>query len=60
MNYTIEARWAKVAEDATLTFALARIRAKRPKYAKLAACVESLKKLLGRKGRQKKDPPKAE
>jgi hypothetical protein len=51
MNYTIESRWAKVAGDATATFSLARIRARRSGQEKLAAVVENLRKLLGRKGK---------
>lgn len=51
INYTIESRWARVAAAATLTFSVARIRAKNPGQAKLAAVVENLRKLLGRKGK---------
>ena len=51
MNYTIEARWAKIAADATLTFTLASIQAKDPGQAEVAAAVENLRKLLGRKGK---------
>ena len=51
LNYTIESRWAKVAAAATLTLSLARIRARNPRAAKLAAVVENLRKLLGRKGK---------
>jgi hypothetical protein len=51
MNYTIESRWANVAAAATLAFSLARIRARHPGEAKLAAVVENLRKLLGRKGK---------
>jgi hypothetical protein len=51
MNYTIEARWAKIAADATLTFSLASIQAKDPGQAEVAAAVENLRKLLGRKGK---------
>lgn len=51
MNHTIESRWAKVAAAATLTYSLARIRAKDSEEAKLAAVVENLDKLLGRKGK---------
>jgi hypothetical protein len=54
LNYTIEARWAKVASDALLTLGVAKRRARRPGAAKLAAVVETLVKLLGRKGRKKK------
>lgn len=51
INYTVESRWAKIAAAATLTFSLARIRARRPEEAKLAAVIENLRKLLGRKGK---------
>jgi hypothetical protein len=40
-----------------LTFTLAGIKAKDPGQAKLAAVVESLGKLLGRRGRKKKKKP---
>jgi hypothetical protein len=44
-----------------LTFSVASRRARRPGEAKLAACVQSLSKLLGRKGRKKTKPaPKPE
>ena len=51
INYTIESRWAKVAAAAMLTFTMARIAARNPDETKLAAVVESLRKLLGRKGK---------
>ena len=54
MKYTIEARWAKVAEAAMQSFTLASIMAEDPRETKLAAVVESLRKILGRKGRKKK------
>jgi hypothetical protein len=54
MNYTIEARWSRVAAAAMLTFSVASIRARHPEEAKLAACVERLGKLLGRRGKKAK------
>lgn len=54
MNYTIEARWSRLAEAAMLTFSLAKIRARNPGQGALAARVQSLSKLLGRRGPKKK------
>lgn len=51
IKYTNEARWAKVAAAALLTYTVARVRAKDRKQPKLAAVVENLRTLLGRKGR---------
>ena len=49
INYTNEARWARVAAAATLTFSATRIRVKDRGEAKLAAVVENPRKVLGRK-----------
>lgn len=54
LNYTIEARWARVVADAMGTFSLASIAAKDPKEADLAAEVENLRRQLGRSGTRKK------
>lgn len=51
LNYTIEARWAKVTADAMHTFSTASIVAGDPKHAELAAEVENLRRQLGRKGK---------
>jgi hypothetical protein len=53
MKYTNEARWAKVVNAAMVTFSVAAIKAKDPKYAELAARVENLSRLLGRRGTKK-------
>lgn len=53
MKYTNESRWAKVVAAAMLTFSLASIMAKDPNNAELAARVESLSRLLGRRGTKK-------
>jgi hypothetical protein len=50
MKYTNELRWADVVAAAMLTFSLAAIKAKDPRNAELAARVESLSRLLGRRG----------
>jgi hypothetical protein len=54
INYTLEARWAKVVAAALLTLSLAKIVAQDPEKADMAARVESLSKTLGRKGRKTK------
>jgi hypothetical protein len=54
INYTIEVRWSRVVAAALLTLSLAKIVAKDPAKADLAARVESLSKTLGRKGRKTK------
>jgi hypothetical protein len=54
LNYTIEARWAKVVSDAMKTYLLASIWAKDLNNATLAAETENLRRQLGRKGRGKK------
>jgi hypothetical protein len=53
MKYTNESRWAKVVSEAMLTFSLASIMAKDPNNGELAARVESLGRLLGRRGTKK-------
>ena len=53
MKYTNEARWATVVAAAMLTFSIAAIAAKDPRNAELAARVESLSRLLGRRGTKK-------
>jgi hypothetical protein len=58
MKYTNESRWAKVVAAAMLTFSLAGIMAKDPKNAELAARVESLSRLLGRRGTKNKKEKK--
>jgi hypothetical protein len=57
MKYTNESRWANVVAAAMLTFSMASIMSKDPKNAELAARVESLSRLLGRRGtkRNKKE-----
>lgn len=54
LNYTIEARWARVVADALHCFSLASILAKDPRDAELAAEIENLRRHLGRKGARKK------
>jgi hypothetical protein len=53
MKYTNEARWAKVVSAAMYTFAIASSMATDPKNGELAARVESLSHLLGRRGTKK-------
>lgn len=53
MKYTNESRWAKIVADAMLTFSIASTMAKDPRNAELAARVESLSRLLGRRGTKK-------
>lgn len=53
MKYTNEARWAEVVNAAMVTFRLATALARLPKNAELAARVESLGRLLGRRGVKK-------
>jgi hypothetical protein len=60
LNYTYEARWAEVVTNALNTFALATAVARSPRHAELAAEVENLRKLLGRKGGGKKKAKKEE
>jgi hypothetical protein len=62
LKYTTEARWASVVDKALLTFSIASIQAKDPKNGELAARIEHLSQLLGRKGtkrkrKEKKDDP---
>lgn len=54
LNYTIEARWARVAAEAVNQFSIASIMAENPENAELAAEVENLRRQLGRKGLRKK------
>ncbi len=60
INYTVEARWSKVAQAALQTYLVLRLKAKDPKNADLAGHVEHLRRLLGRKeaakGRKKRAP----
>jgi hypothetical protein len=58
MKYTNEARWAKVVNEAMVTFSIAGIAAKDTKNAELAARVESLSRLLGRRGSKKQTKEK--
>ena len=53
MKYTNEARWAKVVAAAMVTFSIAAIAAKDPRSAELAARVETLSRLFGRRGTKK-------
>jgi hypothetical protein len=53
MKYTNEARWARVVAAAMITFSIASILATDPKNAALAARVENLRRLLGRRGTKK-------
>lgn len=53
MKYTNEARWAKVVTAAMCTFAIAGVMARRPQNGDLAARVENLRRLLGRRGTKK-------
>lgn len=60
LNYTIEARWAKVVASAVHTFSMASIVAEQSERAELAAEIENLRRQLGRKGvRRKKAAKKA-
>jgi len=54
MKYTNEARWAKVVAEAMVTFSIARAMARDAESADLAARVENLSRLLGRRGTKKK------
>ena len=58
LNYTIEARWAKVAAQAMHKFTMASIVAENTENAELAAEIKNLQKQLGRKGRRKKKAAK--
>jgi len=62
LNYTAEARWSRVADEAMRLFTTASIIAEDPKEAELAAEVENLRRHLGRKGtrKKKKKGPKTE
>ena len=53
MKYTNEARWAKIVAAAMHTFSIAGAMSRRPENAELAARVENLSRLLGRRGRKK-------
>ena len=54
LNYTIEARWAKVVASAMYAFSQASIVAAEPEQAELAAEIENLRRQLGRKGQRRK------
>jgi hypothetical protein len=58
LNYTIEARWAKVVADAMYAFSQASIVAEKPEQAELAAEIENLRRQLGRKGQRRKKAAK--
>ena len=58
LNYTIEARWAKVVAEAMRAFSAASILAERPENAELAAEIETLRRQLGRRGQRKKKAAK--
>jgi hypothetical protein len=58
LNYTIEARWAKVVAGALYAFSQASIVAEQPERAELAAEIENLRRQLGRRGLRKKKPAK--
>ena len=60
LNYTYEARWAEVVADALATFAFATAIANSPREAELAAELENLSKLLGRRGGKRKAAGKKE
>lgn len=60
LNYTYEARWAEVVTEALNTFHIATGVARDPRQAEVAAEVEHLRKLLGRKGVGKKKAKKEE
>jgi len=53
-NYTMEARWSRLAEAALKTYKIASIKAQDPANADIAAHVEVLKRHLGRRGGKKK------
>ena len=59
VNYTMEARWAKVAREALTTFNLATGLARDSKSAELAAHVENLRRHLGRTNKPKPKKKKA-
>lgn len=59
-NFTLEARWSRVAEAAMKTYKIASIKAEDPANADIAAHVEVLRRHLGRKGGKKKKKDKAE
>ena len=54
VNYTMEARWAKIARAALATYTLANAVADDPKHAELAAHLETLRRHLGRTNKAKK------
>lgn len=58
LNYTIEARWAKVVAGAMYAFSQASIVAEQPDKAELAAEIENLRRQLGRKGLRRKKAAK--
>ena len=59
LNYTIEARWAKVVASAIYAFKQASIVADLPGNAEMAPEVENLRRQLGRKGQRGKKAAKA-
>lgn len=58
LNYTIEARWAKVVAGAMYAFSQASILAEQPENAELAAEIENLRRQLRRKGLRRKKAAK--
>jgi hypothetical protein len=58
LNYTIEARWAKVVASAVYAFKQASIVSDLPGRAEMAAEIENLRRQLGRKGTGKKKAAK--
>ena len=58
LNYTIEARWARVVASALYAFKQASILAEQPERAELAAEIENLRRQLGRRGMRKKKAAK--
>ena len=58
LNYTIEARWARVVASAMYVFSQTSIVAELPEHAELAAEIENLRRQLGRKGLRRKKAAK--
>ena len=58
LNYTIEARWAKVVGSAMYAFSQASVVAEQPEQAELAAEIENLRRQLGRRGQRRKKAAK--
>lgn len=58
IRYTLEARWAEVAMDAMNAYHMAKKLAKDPRYAELAAHIDTIRRHLGRTNKKKTKDPK--